>query len=67
MNKGMIETYDPDSKEAREQADKAIAYLMSLRKAAHQNGLKYYTPDEIEAIWAEERAGGEGLNRVWNY
>jgi len=69
MNKGMIEenVSSKSWEERKREAEEFKAHLMSLIDAAHKEGLRYYTREEIDAIWAEERAGGEGFNRVWNY
>jgi len=40
---------------------------MSLKEAAIKKGMKTLTTEEFDQIWEEERAGGEGFSRVWNY
>jgi hypothetical protein len=69
MHKGMIEeNVSPKSWEERKrEAEEFKAHLWSLIEAAHKKGMPYLTDEEFDEIWAEERAGGEGFNRVWNY
>jgi hypothetical protein len=62
------ETITPDRWEEIKQEKKALyERLMALKEAAHQKGMRYLSDKEFDEIWAEERAGGEGFNRVWNY
>ena len=39
--------------------------LMELRNEAIANGMKLHTTDEVLDALADERAGGEGLARLW--
>jgi hypothetical protein len=39
--------------------------LMELRSEAIEKGMKLHTVDEVMDAFAEERAGGEGLARLW--
>ncbi|MDR1786093.1 MAG: hypothetical protein LBR23_06515 [Spirochaetaceae bacterium] len=41
--------------------------LWELKEAAHREGMRYLTQEEFDEMWADERAGGEGFNRLWNY
>jgi hypothetical protein len=69
MHKGMIEE-DVSSKnweERKREKEALYQRLVALREEAILEGQKTYTVDEVMEMLAEDRAGGEGLNRAWNY
>jgi len=56
-------TYEERKQECRELEKR----LWKLREEAHQEGMRYLSQKEFDEMWAEERAGGEGFGRLWNY
>jgi hypothetical protein len=39
--------------------------FVQMRNEAVRNGMKLFSGDEIMAAWHDERAGGEGMSRLW--
>jgi len=58
---------DMTYEERKKDREALVKRLWELREEAHREGMRFLTQDEFDEIWAEERAGGEGFNRVWNY
>jgi hypothetical protein len=61
INKLMGET--PQEKRVREAAELDALWL-ELRPRAIK-GMKHFTTDEFLKLWHEERATGEGLEKLW--
>ena len=54
-----------DLEAIRAERKKWWEHLMEIRDDAIANGMKLHTCDEILEALAVERAGGEGLERLW--
>ncbi|MHC6203234.1 hypothetical protein ACYULU_08570 [Breznakiellaceae bacterium SP9] len=54
-----------DEVEIAEERAKLWERLMELRNEAIAQGMKLHTCDEVLEAIADERAGGEGLVRLW--
>jgi len=65
--KGYAIMSDEEFEEYKRYKEQLVKRLWELREEAHRKGMRYLTQEECDEIWAEERAGGEGFNRVWNY
>jgi len=58
---------DMTYEERKREKDALIKELWELKEAAHRKGMRYLSDEEFYEMWAEERAGGEGFGRLWNY
>jgi len=58
---------DEEFEEYKKECAELGKRLRELREEAHRKGMRYLSDEEFDEMWADERAGGEGFGRLWNY
>jgi len=65
--KGYEVMSDEEYEEYKQYKKDLVKRLWALKEASHKEGQRYLSDNEFYEMWADERAGGEGVGRLWNY